>query len=196
MNINQILTATVSEQLAKSVSRNLDLPENKSKKVMDLAIPLLVRGLAKNSTDPQEAKNILQALKKDHSGEILNNISSALGETSTLEDGGKILDHILGNKQKNASQAIGNKVNIDPAKVVQILSFLAPVIMGALGKQQKKGLLYKSNITDFLLSTSGQKNKSSKSDLLSQILDQDKDGSIIDDVANIGSKMLGNLLKK
>ncbi len=163
-----------------------------------MAVPLLLGGLAKNSQDPQEAENISTALSESHDGSILDNIMSSVQDDATSKDGSKIVDHILGNKQVVASQAIASKVNLDSGQVIQILSLIAPVVMGSLGKKQKHENLGSSGLTtllqNFLGGSSGKKSKNSG--FIENLLDQNNDGSIIDDVAKIGINALGNLFKK
>jgi hypothetical protein len=198
MNINQIITSAISDQVAASVSKKLGIPQSKSKGVIDMAIPLLIGGLAKNSSDPTGAQNLSTALTQDHDGSILNNIPSALSGDNAMEEGGKILNHVLGNKQDSASQVIGSQVNVEPSQVQQILSLVAPVVLGALGKQQQKANLDAGGLSTLLKGAVKQKSAVSPkhSGLISQILDQNNDGSIIDDVAKIGGNILSNLFSK
>ena len=197
MDITQIISSTITKQLTKGISQKTNLPQKQTQSVLELAIPLLMGGLAKNSANPQGANNLLEALTKDHDGSILKNPSSAINKEETETDGEKILKHILGNKQASASQAIANQLNIDTNQVTQILSLIAPFVMGALGKKQKNSHLDSSSLSELLLSTMNQKTKSAqKTNLISAILDQNDDGSVVDEIANIGLKAIGGLFKK
>jgi hypothetical protein len=77
-----------------------------------------------------------------------------------------------------------------------IIDSLAPMIMGALGKQMKSqnitanglGILLSGATSD--LSTG---NFSAK-DLMTKVLDQDGDGDIADDLVDMGSKFLRKFL--
>lgn len=198
MNINQLISSTVSDQVTKGVSEKLGIPQDKSQGIIDMAIPLLLGGLAKNSKNTGGAENLLQALSNDHDGSILNDIPSAINTDSTQEEGGKILNHILGAKQGTVSQAIGSQVQINPNQVQQVLTLLAPIVMGALGKQQRQNGFDTSGLSGFLLKSLNQSVKKSpkNSSILTQILDRNNDGSAVDDVVNIGLKALGGLFKK
>lgn len=198
MNVNSLITSAITDQITSSVSRKLNIPQGKTKDAIDLAIPLLLGGLAKNASDPEEAKSISKALTKDHDGSILDRIPAIVNNTSVQREGAKILTHVLGKKQDAASQVIGNQVNLNPDQIQQILSVVAPVVLGALGKQHAKTNLSSQGLSALLqtITKQGAHSSSPNSGLISQILDQNKDGSIIDDVIKIGANIFGNLISK
>jgi hypothetical protein len=198
MDTDQILTSGITGQLVTAVSNKLGIPGDQSKSIINFAIPLLVGGLAKNSTDTAEAKNISLALAADHDGSILEKIPSSLQETTTEEDGMKILEHILGNKQTAAAKVIAEQTKVDPSQVQQILALVAPVVMGALGKQQINTGLDASALSSFLQNSARQQASSApvEAGLIAQILDRDKDGSIIGDLVLIIKKLWGSIFKR
>jgi len=198
MDLDHLITSTTTDQLADGVSQKLYISKNKAKRVLDLAIPLLMGGLAKNSEDSDWAQSLSQAISKDHDGSILDDLTSTLGKDSTTEDGGKILGHILGNNTTAASKVIGNKADADAKQVNQILKMVAPVILGALGKQQRTDNLDSSTLSDLLQNVAGQNSKYSlqNSDLLSQVMDHNKNGSILDDIIRLVAKFLSRSSKK
>lgn len=162
-----------------------------------MAIPLLLGGLAQNAKDAQQEKSISNALAKDHSGSVIDDLSVVLSDVKQQE-GAKIVDHILGTKTVVASKVIGSRTQIDPVQVQQILSVVAPVVMGALGNKQKSGGLGGMNLSDYLQKTVNDINKGPvhQGDFLAQILDQNKNGSVVNDIVSMGLKLLGRLFKK
>ena len=77
-----------------------------------------------------------------------------------------------------------------------LMSMLAPVIMGSLGKAKRQQGLDIGGIASLLTNSVNRQHQSDSNPamgLISQFLDQDNDGSIMDDVANMGMKMLGGL---
>lgn len=198
MDINNIINEVVTEQLTKSMGQKLGISQGKAQGAVSMALPLLIGGLAKNAKNPKEAENILDALSKDHDGSILNDSSSVLFSENKQEEGGKIVDHILGSKTSAASKAIGGQIQIDPGQAREILVMLAPVVMGALGNKQKNGGFSSSTLSDFLQKTvKNTKTGSNQQDsLLTQILDQNKNGSVIDEIINFALKFFSGKSKK
>ena len=79
------------------------------------------------------------------------------------------------------------------ASVARLLAMLAPIVMGALGRTRRQaGADF--GLTDILSGAATQVGQSSPgASLIEQILDADHDGSVIDDVARMGSGLLGGL---
>jgi hypothetical protein len=186
------------------VSNQTNQPQNKTQDVLTMALPVLMTAMKRNVTTPQGAQGLLNALGSKHDGSILDNLGGLFEggvDSSVLDDGGKILGHVLGGKQKNVEMALSQKSGLDAGSVAQILKVAAPILMGLLGSQAKQQNVNNTNGLEDLLGglISGNSAKHEQS-FLESMLDADGDGSIIDDVAGMvlgGSKKktgLGGLL--
>jgi len=73
---------------------------------------------------------------------------------------------------------------------------LAPVALGMLGKQKKQQQMQPSNLLDYLKSSNQQvQQKMPQQNLIEKMLDRDGDGSVMDEIAGMGMKALGNLFR-
>jgi hypothetical protein len=147
-----------------------------------------------NATTPKGAASLLGALSNsNHDGSILNNLGSLLGSSDVLKDGSGILGHIFGGKEQNVAKAVSAKSGMDLSAVMKLLQMAAPVIMGYLGKQSRQQEINDSsgieNLLGGLLGNSAQKEQN----LVTQLLDADGDGSVIDDIIGMtnGNKKSG-----
>ncbi len=116
-----------------------------------------------------------------------------LGSAQGGGAGAGILKHVLGNKQEAVQTGLGQSTGVDPSSVGQILQIVAPMVMGALGRQTQQSGMDAGGLTDFL---QGQARSAQQSqpDILGSVLgmlDANKDGSIIDDVGGILGKLFG-----
>ena len=121
-----------------------------------------------------------------------------------MQDGSKILGHVLGGRQQNVENALSKQSGIDASSVAQIMQVAAPIVMGMLGKQTREGNVGGAGDLEGLLGGLVQGNSPQASEgFLNAILDADGDGSVVDDVAGmlLGGKkkgglgnMLGNIL--
>lgn len=162
----------------------------------------LMGALAKNASTVEGASALNNALERDHDGSILDDLTSVLtgnrqvANERTLNGDG-ILSHILGNKQNSAIDMISKISGLDSSKTGSLMSMLAPVIMGTLGKAKKQQGLDLAGLISMLSGTvSAQKEQNPTMGLITKFLDSDGDGSIMDDLAGIGMKFLGGLFKK
>ena len=82
---------------------------------------------------------------------------------------------------------------IDPAKAGMLLSMLAPLVMGALGKAQRDGKLDPGGLAGML---GGEQQRAADAapgvmGMLGKFLDRDGDGSVMDDIGGMLGKTFG-----
>lgn len=165
-NILELLNGSLGNQVVDSISREAGASKEETQSVVTAALPALFGALQDNASHGG-AQGILNALNKKHDGGILDNLSGSLG-SNVAADGNGILKHVLGGKQTPIQQAISQKTGVSSANVSKILSLLAPIVMGYLGRQAKsKSVDNDSGLTDLL---GGLLGGGSGSDILGSLL--------------------------
>ena len=166
-------------------------------------ISTLMGGLAKNASTDEGAAALSDALERDHDGSVLDDLMGMLsGQTQPQSqktmNGAGIVNHILGPKQGNAVNMISQISGLDGDKTGNLMTMLAPMIMGALGKTKKDQGLDVGGLASLLTGTVTQQRQEDAGTmgLVGKLLDADGDGSIVDDVASMGFKLLGGFFKK
>lgn len=161
-------------------------------------VTTLMGALAKNASSTEGAQALDNALERDHDGSILDDVMGMLTgnaqvNNSSMLNGTGILNHVLGNKQSGAVDMISKLSGLDSSKTGSLMAMLAPVVLGALGKAKRQQGLDVAGIASLLSGTvSAQQQNNPTMNLVTSFLDADGDGSIVDDVANMGMKILGN----
>ena len=198
--ILDLLNSDLGKSLVSGVAAQTNQPQNKTHDVLSLALPVLMTAMKRNASSPEGAQGLLNAITNKHDGSILSNLTGLFGggvDDNIKNDGSKILGHVLGNKQDNVEKAISLKSGIDANSVAQILKVAAPILMGMLGNQAKQQNVNSPSGLEGLLGGLLKGNsKDNEQSFLESILDADKDGSIIDDVAGMflgGDKKKGGL---
>jgi len=167
------------------------------------ALPAILGGLANNASTPQGAESLDNALSNDHDGSILGNLGSLGGlifdqgtPTPRQADAGGILGHILGGSQNQVAQDVSQKSGLGMGQVAQILMMLAPIVMGYLGQQKQQqnvgadglgGLLggILGNAIGGGQAAAAPSSGNPMMDVASSMLDSDRDGSALDDIASM-----------
>lgn len=163
------------------------------------ALPAILGGLANNASTPDGAQSLDTALSNDHDGSILGNLGglgSLILDQSTptprQADAGGILGHILGGSQGQVAQDVSQKSGLGMGQVAQILMMLAPIVMGYLGQQKRQQNVGADGLGGLLggLLGGGQAAAAPSSgnammDMASSMLDSDRDGSSMDDIASM-----------
>lgn len=171
--------------------------ESATKSALGSALPILVSALAKNASTPDGAASLDNALSKKHDGGILGDVAGFLGGGQSESMGAGILKHVLGGKTNNVEKYVSDDSGLSSGAVGSIMKMAAPIVMGYLGQQKQQSGGGASLISGLLNSAvSGTKTAAPKSqNIIEQLLDQDNDGSVVDDVAQLGMSFLGNMFK-
>jgi len=194
MSLLDALTQQLGGQNLSALAGQLGLDENQTSSAISAALPMMIQAMNRNTNSQDGAASFANALDNDHDGGILNN----LGDFFASPDNGAgpgILKQLFGEKRGQVEQGIGQMANINPQAAGGLLENLAPVVMGFLGQQKRQQGLDIGGIASLIGGFTGQaqqggSNSSAAMNLLNGILDQDGDGSIIDD---IGGGLLKNL---
>ncbi|TCI92737.1 DUF937 domain-containing protein [Tenacibaculum sp. M341] len=186
--ILDLLNGPIGKTIISGVAGSTGQDSSKTGSVLTMALPVLMKAMQRNASTPEGAEGLMGALNK-HDGGILDNLGGLFGggvDQSVVNDGSKILGHVLGSKQQGVQQVIGQKAGMDAGAVGDILKTAAPILMGMLGKQSRQNGVSNSNgIGDLLGGMLGGSSNQQEQSFLEKILDADGDGSVIDDVAGM-----------
>lgn len=191
--ILDLLNSEAGRQMIGGLSQETKQPVDKTATVLSMAMPLLMGAMKRNASTPEGAAGLLGALNNSkHDGSILDNLGGLFSggvNEEVKQDGLGILGHVLGGSQNNVVKAISNKSGVDTNGVMQILQVAAPIILGMLGKQQRKAPTNDSNglgsLLGGLLGGGSQQEPQKQQSLIESILDGNNDGSVIDDIAGM-----------
>lgn len=168
----------------------------KAQEAMGAALPVLMAALARNAKEPGGAEALHGALNRDHDGAILDRLSDFLDRPDT-DEGDGILRHALGNRREQVEEGIGKATGLDAGSASKLLSVLAPIAMGALGRKQREEGLDPGGLARTLESTRREAEaEAPELGMLGSLLDRDGDGSVGDELADLGMKVLGGLMKR
>jgi hypothetical protein len=204
-NLLEQLQGQLSDDLIKQLSQQLGgaSPEQTAT-AANGAISALFAQIAQNASSPQGASALAGALDRDHDGSVLNNLMDLIGGGATRQEqnkalnGGGILKHVMGERQGSAIDMISQMSGLDKNRTGNLMTTLAPMVMGMLGKEKKEQGLDAGALASLLTGELKQQraNQNPTMSMITRFLDANNDGSIVDDVAKMGMRLLGNMLKK
>jgi len=185
MSMLDMLQQRLGGDAVNQISRQLGTDPSTAQTAIAAALPMLVGALARNAQDPAKADALANALGR-HDGRVLDDIAGYLGR-GDAGDGDGILGHVLGARRENVQTGLGQAAGLDPAKAGQLLSLLAPLVMGALGRAQREKGLDGGGLAGML---GGEQQRATDTapgvmGMLSSLLDRDRDGSVIDDIGGM-----------
>ena len=187
--ITQAITQQIAGGAARVIAQRIGISENTANTAVQLAVPLILAGLARNAAQPAGAEDLHQALQKDHDGSIFDNLMGYLGNPQSANGSG-ILGHVFGGQQPTVASNLSQVAGLDENSAAGVLEMVAPLVMGAVGQQQQQNGLDVSGLST-LLQDQQQQAESTAPDLMSSLnsmLDRNHDGSSMDDLTAMAGK--------
>ena len=193
MNLEALLGLLQGQDLGK-LAEQVGGNEGQVKSGVMAALPAMLTALSKNTGTEKGAEELNNALEKKHDGSILDNLSGYLSNPD-LKDGAGILNHLFGSQTSNVANAVSQSSGLDSNGSMKMLQMLAPVLMGMLGQQKKQNNLDAEgigNLTSMLASNFGSEaGASGIMDVVTNLLDANKDGNVMDDIMGMVGKIFG-----
>lgn len=192
-----LLSQVMGGGAADLIGGQLGLEPEQAQSAISVALPVLLGAMQRNAAQPGGAEALLGALHRDHDGSILDDLGGFLGGGGGGM-GEAILGHVFGNRMGAVQNQVGAATGLDAGSVGRLLSLLAPIVMAFLGRSTRSQGMNAGGLSDLLGVLGGASQQASGhsaiGDLLGGILDRDGDGSMMDDVAQMGMGVLGGLL--
>lgn len=186
--ITQIITQQLSGNASRTIAERFGISESTANTAIQMAVPLILTAMARNATQPQEAQNLHQAVANDHDGSIFDNLMGYLGNPQSANGAG-ILGHVFGNQQPVIQNNLAQATGMDQGSAGGLLETLAPLVMGSLGRAQQENGLDASGLSNLLngQQQEAQANSPGAMSMLSSMLDQNNDGSSMDDLQRLAA---------
>ena len=192
------------------ISRQIGADRDNTERAVAAALPVLLGGLAREA-EGHGAGSLNMALDQDHDGSLLDDFAAPAGGRGAATGGGifgdrapgratngdGILRHMLGAKRTPVEQGIGRASGLGGAQVSSLLTTLAPLLMGVLGRLKRQNGMGQSEVADLVRGereTVERQAPASRFGGLREILDADQDVDISDEVAKIGAALGGAFL--
>lgn len=194
MSLLDLLTGNTSNQVADQAESKFGINKNQIIALLAVAAPLIISYLRNKSQDAKEAEALNNALDKDHDGSILDDVSQA---DARQAEGGSILNHIFGQDKQNVENQLSQNTGISIDKIGPILSMLAPVIMGYIGKEKQQSNVGAGGLGDLLggiLGNASSQAQAQQSNPLNDILGSVLGGGQSQSSGNPLNDILGSVL--
>lgn len=199
MDLLDLVKGQLGQAAMQQIAKQIGGSPQQVNSATDGVLSTLMSALAKNTQNRDGAASLLNALDKDHDGGVLDNLQDLIGgNTASMNpraaNGAGILKHLLGNNQSSAIDMITKMSGLGGKQAGSLMTMLAPILMGALGKQKREQNLDVGGLANLLNQQTHQRRSSGNPlfDMANKFLDADGDGSAVDDIM---SKVGGGLLR-
>ncbi|MDQ3022183.1 MAG: DUF937 domain-containing protein [Bacteroidota bacterium] len=170
---NNLLSSLGGEETTKKIGSSLNIDPNIIQQAIPILAPMILGGLKRQSEENGGQERVDHILNKYGDPGVLDNVDGLVDKMSGQDNFDSNLGGLLGNSGSQITDVLSKKFNLDGSTAAKIIPMIAPLIMGYLTKSRNSNPEGSSGFASFL--------------------DQNGDGSIIDDVAGFFSnKQQGN----
>lgn len=192
MNILEMLQSQLSPEVLQQLGKQIGVNDpNQVQAASNGILSTLLAALTKNTSTQGGLNALVSALDRDHDGSIINDIMGFISGSiqpanGSAANGSGILGHILGGLQPNVVDMVSRISGLDKAKVGQLATTIAPLLLGLLGKQRTESGLNVGAVGNVIQQAAKSAAASPTMGLINKFLDRNGDGSVIDDIARMG----------
>ena len=175
MDILKLLLGN-SSGMIDVMSQKSGLAANDVEAVISKIAPIFMQRANENFKSDADSSNFLEMIRRSNLDEI-----TGTPQNINVADGNELLGVLTGSKENSRALAsdVGSQLGISADSIKTLLPMIAPMIAGMLNNQLKA-----SNLQ-------GSADSGSMMSMLTQFLDQNKDGSIVDDIFRIAGEFFG-----
>lgn len=170
VNFLEDFMGSMGSQVTDQLSSSLGIDSKIAGAIIPQVLPIILGGLKKQKDERGGEARVDHILNKYGSSSVLDDIGGLFSSKAQDSNPDPALGGLLGDAGVQASNLFGKQFNLDSSITSKIIPMLAPVVLGYLTKSRDSGA-----------GSSG----------IASLLDQDGDGSVLDDVAGFLMKGLG-----
>jgi len=157
-NLISVVMQYLTPDMIAKIASALGLDRNVTQKAITGAIPALLASFADVASSPNGARQLTNTLtQQSGSLESFKNFIGGSGQNSLAETGSSMLSGLFGGGALDTmAQTIGKFAGIGEGTSKSMLGMLGPVVLGALGQQQRSTGLDANGLVSLLTSQKDQ----------------------------------------
>ncbi len=158
-NLVSVVMQFLTPDMIAKIASALGLDRSVAQKAIGGAVPALLASLADVASTPNGARQLSSTLAQQQPGslESLKSLIGGSGQNTLAETGSSMLSGLFGGGALDAmAQSVGKFAGVDAGSGKSIVGMLGPVVLGALGQQQRSAGLDASGLASLLGSQKDQ----------------------------------------
>ncbi|NOZ90286.1 MAG: DUF937 domain-containing protein [Epsilonproteobacteria bacterium] len=171
--------------IIKTIARQVGIDENSANDIISKLAPILIGGAKSNFQSDKDSTELIKKIESNNYADMFDKPEEAVKQDNLKEVGDDILAQLTGSKDNSREVAkhVENETGVSSSIIKSILPMLAPMIIGALTKSSSAS----TNVSN---PSQAQEGSFDMTAMFVELIDQDNDGSVIDDVMGMASKFI------
>ncbi len=158
-NLVSVVMQFLTPDMIAKIASALGLDRTVAQKAIGGVVPALLASLADVASTPTGARQVANTLAQQQPGslESLKGLIGSSGQNNLAETGSSMLSGLFGGGALDTmAQSIGKFAGLDGGSSKSLLGMLGPVVLGALGQQQRSAGLDAGGLASLLASQKDQ----------------------------------------
>jgi len=195
MNILEAILSAQNGGATRQLGARFGLDDQQVESAVKALLPALAGGVSRNASTPDGLESLLGALTRGNHQRYVDEAGSLDDESATL-DGNGILGHIFGSKEvsRQVATSASAQTGIGADVLKKMLPLVAAMLMGGLGRQASSGGGFGTGGAPAGFDVGGARAPAQGGgllDMLTPMLDQNRDGSALDDLLGMAARYIG-----
>ncbi|CAA6812435.1 MAG: Unknown protein [uncultured Sulfurovum sp.] len=167
--------------IAKTIAKQVGIDVGDAGSIIGKLAPILMGGAKSNLNSEKDSGGLLKHIEQNNYADIFDKPEAHVNDGNFKNMGNDILAELTGSKENSREVArhVEEETGMSSSIIKSVLPMLAPMIIGALTKKSAPNMGGHSSTQS-----------SSMTDMLSGLIDQDNDGSAIDDIMGMAAKFI------
>lgn len=175
MNIlNTILESGLDENILGAISSKTGIDTSSIQSLVSQLAPQLINGAKENLASENDSSELINMISNTNLDSLKEN-PDAIDSMDNSNMLGQLFSS-LNENEDDVTNALSEKSGIDVSSISSLLPMVAPLIMGALNQKTNLGSVDTSDSNNTITS------------MLTDLIDQDNDGSVVDDLMGMAKK--------
>ncbi|SFV50303.1 hypothetical protein MNB_SV-8-456 [hydrothermal vent metagenome] len=168
--------------IAGSIAKQVGIDVGDAGSIIGKLAPILMGSAKKNLQSDRDSGDLLKQISNNQFSEMLDKPEEAVKRDDLTNIGNDILGQLTGSKEnsRNVAKHVEQETGMSADIIKKMLPMLAPLIIGALTKKAAP------SINEYQKQPQAQ--SGGLESILTGLIDQDHDGSMIDDVMGMAMK--------
>lgn len=166
--------------IAKSIAKQVGIDVSDAGSIIEKLAPILMGGAKSNLNSDKDSGGLLKHVEQNSYADIFDQPDAHINDGDFKNMGNDILAELTGSKENSREVAkhVEGETGISSTIIKSVLPMLAPIVIGALTKKSAPSINNNTN------------QSTDMTDFLSGLIDQDNDGSAIDDIMGMAAKFI------
>jgi hypothetical protein len=166
--------------IIKTIAKQVGIDADSAGAVIDKLAPILMGGAKSNLQSDKDSGGLIKHIESSNYADMFDKPEEAIQQDNYKEMGNDILAELTGSKENSREVArhVEKETGMSSSIIKSMLPMLAPLVIGALTKTSASSI------------DASPESGSGLTGMLTNLIDQDNDGSIIDDVMGMAAGYL------